>query len=176
MEVVKGKGLTAISSIFMAIAWFNQPLSEYSFQGFPFQDIPEWKLITPLVAAWLVFLFRYWQGRGEMMDAVKLEFLKQLKKESGNRIYDGARPGKIHRIEMEVNVNYIILDGWAYAYYKSNQDGKTTLNYHSFDEVDAQYKSKSLSFTGYVPLLFLYLVSSLTAVVTFFRFVIFISF
>lgn len=47
---------------------------------------------------------------------------------------------------MEVNVNYIILDGWAYAYYKSNQDGKTTLNYHSFDEVDSQYKSKWKAF------------------------------
>lgn len=145
MEVIKGKGLTAISTIFIAIAWFDEPISEYSFQGFPFQNIPEWKLITPLVIAWVIFSFRYWQGKEEMLDAVKLDFLKHLKKVSAKRIYNGGT-NKIHRVEMEVNVKYMILDRWSYAIYKSDQSGNTTLHYYAFEEVDSKYKTKWKTF------------------------------
>ncbi|MEP1095921.1 MAG: hypothetical protein ABJG78_12470 [Cyclobacteriaceae bacterium] len=142
MEVIKGKGLTAVSSVLMAIAWFNQPLQEYSFQGFPFHDIPEWKLLAPLIFSWLLFLYRYLQGLGEMRTSVKLDFLKWLKRKNGWRNYDDLSPERIQSVTLEANLEYHIVDSWAYVYSDSGHVGERDLKYHTFEEVDPDYKGK----------------------------------
>jgi len=83
METIKGKGLIAISTVLMAIVWFDITLSELTLYGIKFVHVDEWRFLTPLCLTFLLFAIRYLQGFSDMKSSTKSAFIKYLSTRKG---------------------------------------------------------------------------------------------
>ena len=133
METIRGKGLIAISTVLMAVVWFDVSLTELSFYGITFKNTEEWKFLTPLSLTFLLFSIRYLQGFAEMKASTKLAFIKYLSSRKGLKpVYKNtlARRTAIHETEESLiikSANEIEKSGWYYLKFAFTR--RTFLNY-----------------------------------------------
>ena len=80
METQKGKGLSGISVVMLAILWFDIQFKEVAFLGIKFQHIDEWKFMLAWLILWLFFLWRYLQRWGELKEEFSNNYFHRYEK------------------------------------------------------------------------------------------------